>query len=47
MMDSPQMTQIHVSQNVPMESPAEITIRNPVECHIHASQVTLWLYLLI
>ena len=39
MMDSPQLTHIHVSQNVPRDSEAEVTIKNPVGCHIHASQV--------
>ena len=39
MMDSPQLTQIHCSQNVPRNSPMEVTIKNPVENHIHASQV--------
>ena len=39
MMDSPQITQIHCSQNVPRNSPMEVTIKNPVENHIHASQV--------
>ena len=41
MMDSPQLTQIHCSQNVPRNSPMEVTIKNPVENHIHASQVKL------
>lgn len=41
MMDSPQLTHIHVSQNVPRDSEAEVTIKNPVGCHIHASQVNL------
>ena len=38
-MESPKMTQIHVSQNVPYNSPMEVTINDPVDNHIHCSQV--------
>lgn len=33
------MTQIHVSQNVPYNSPMEVTINDPVDNEIHCSQV--------
>ena len=38
-MDGPKMTQIHVSQNVPYNSPMEVTINDPVDNLIHCSQV--------
>ena len=38
-MDSPKMTQILVSQNVPYNSPMDVTINDPVDNHIHCSQV--------
>lgn len=38
-MESPKMTQILVSQNVPYNSPMEVTINDPVDNHIHCSQV--------
>merc|ERR1712051_1083000 len=37
-MDSPKMTQILVSQNVPYNSPMDVTINDPVDNHIHCSQ---------
>ena len=39
MMDSPKMNQIHVSQNVPYNSPMEIVINDPVDNAILCSQV--------
>ena len=45
-MDSPQITQILCSQNVPVDSPMEVTIKNPVENHISVTQVKLTDYLL-
>ncbi len=33
------MTQIHVSQNVPYNSPMEVEINDPVDNEIHCSQV--------
>ena len=33
------MTQILVSQNVPYNSPMDVTINDPVDNHIHCSQV--------
>ena len=44
-MDSPQITQILCSQNVPVDSPMEVTIKNPVENHISVTQVKLISYL--
>jgi hypothetical protein len=38
-MDSPKMTQILVSQNVPYNSPMDVTINDPVDNAIHCSQV--------
>lgn len=38
-MESPKMTQILVSQNVPYNSPMDVTINDPVDNHIHCSQV--------
>lgn len=39
MMDKPKMTQIHVSQNVPYNSPMEVEINDPIDNSIHCSQV--------
>ena len=38
-MDKPRLTQIHVSQNVPYNSPMEVVITDPVDNEIHCSQV--------
>ena len=38
-MDNAEASFLHVSQNVPINSPMEVTMKNPINSQIHISQV--------